>query len=417
MTINTDQKKISGILGQKEAEIIDRKSLETKLKSGKRLIIKLGADPTAPDLHLGHSICLKKMKDFQELGHKIVFIIGDFTAKIGDPSGKAKTRPALSDGEIEKNTKTYLSQVGKILDVKKIEVRKNSEWFSKVNLADFLKIAANFTVARILERDDFQKRMGEGQEIAFHEIIYPILQAYDSFIIKADVEFGGTDQRFNILAGRDFQQKMGQIPQDVILLPLLLGLDGKKKMSKSLGNYIGVTESPKDQYGKIMSIPDSLILHYFDLCTDVSAEDMEKIRKEFEDPQINPRDLKARLAKEIVSIYHGEKKADEAEKEFDRVVREKQPQRSDCVLKVFAAEKVSVNDTISALVNDIDQLKQAYPSKTKQNKLIKEGGFRVFSKNDNKFNSIKDGSVELETKEEPMLKIGKKTYIIISKGK
>ena len=392
-------KKIRQILESETEEIIEKESLEKRLKSGKKLTIKLGADPTAPDLHLGHSICLKKMKEFQDLGHRIVFIVGDFTAKIGDPSGKTKTRPPLSDEEIKKNTKTYFEQVGKILDVKKIEVRKNSEWFSKMGLADFLKLASNFTVARILERDDFQKRMESKKEIAFHEVVYPLLQSYDSFIIGADVELGGSDQRFNILTARDFQQKMGQTPQDVILLPILLGLDGEKKMSKSLGNYIGITEAPKEQYGKIMSIADSLIIHYFDLCTDVSKEELEIIKKDFNDPQKNPRDLKARLAREIVSIYHGVKKAEEAENEFNKIFRDKQINEND-----YAPGKSG--GTVQEMV-----LREFGPTGAASRRLIEQGGLKILSEEDQEFKAVKDWKRVPQKGEK--YKIGKKKFIKI----
>lgn len=400
MTIITDTKKIKEIIDGGAEEIINKESLEKRLKSGKRLTVKLGADPTAPDLHLGHSICLKKMKEFQGLGHRIVFIIGDFTARIGDPSGKIKTRPALSEKDIQKNTDTYFKQVGKVLDIKKVEVRKNSEWLSKINLAEFLKLASNFTVARILERDDFKKRMDAKQEISFHEIIYPILQAYDSFVIKADVELGGSDQRFNFLTARDFQQKMGQIPQDIVLLPILLGIDGKQKMSKSLGNYIGVIESPKEQFGKIMSIPDSLILHYFDFCTDASREEMEEIKKDFENPQKNPRDLKARLAREIVSIYHGSKKAEEAEKEFDKIFRDKQASESN--YELIEESGGTIQKTI---LNATDL------TGSEIRRLIEQGGLKIFSEESQKFITLKDW--ERMPNKGDKYKVGKRRFLKI----
>lgn len=400
MTIITDTKKIKEIIDGGAEEIINKESLEKRLKSGKRLTVKLGADPTAPDLHLGHSICLKKMKEFQELGHRIVFIIGDFTARIGDPSGKIKTRPALSEKDIRKNTDTYFKQVGKVLDIKKVEVRKNSEWLSKINLAEFLKLASNFTVARILERDDFKKRIDANQEISFHEIIYPILQAYDSFIIEADVELGGSDQRFNFLTARDFQQKMGQTPQDIVLLPILLGIDGKQKMSKSLGNYIGVIESPKEQFGKIMSIPDSLILHYFDFCTDASKEEMEEIKKDFENPQKNPRDLKARLAREIVSIYHGSKKAEEAEKEFDKIFRDKQASESN--YELIEESGGTIQKTI---LNATDL------TGSEIRRLIEQGGLKIFSEESQRFITLKDW--ERMPNKGDKYKVGKRRFLKI----
>jgi len=252
--------KIKNLLSRGAVNIIEKDSLEKKLNSGKKLRIKFGADPTAADLHLGHMVCLKKLKEFQDLGHQIIFIIGDYTAKIGDPSGRNKTRPSLSDAEIKKNTKTYLDQVGKILDIKKIKIYKNSQWFSKMSLADILNLSSKFTVAQILERDDFEKRIKNKVEIYYHETIYPMMQAYDSVMVMSDVEVGGNDQIFNMLAGRELQKKMGQEPQDILTMPLLIGLDGKEKMSKSFGNYIGIAESSNEQFGKIMSLPDNLII-------------------------------------------------------------------------------------------------------------------------------------------------------------
>lgn len=321
--IITDPQKIDELLTRGVEEIIVKKELEEKLKSGKSLIIKLGIDPSRPDLHLGHSVVLKKLKEFQSLGHHIILIIGDTTGMIGDPSGKSKTRPALLKEEVLKNAKTYFDQAGKILDLKNTEVRYNSAWFSKMGWEDVLKLTSKFTAARILERDEFSKRLKSGVDIAISEIMYPIMQAYDSIAIKADVELGGTDQKFNMLAGRELQKKMNMPPQNVLTVPLLVGLDGVQKMSKSLDNYIGVTESPNSMFGKIMSIPDSLILNYFTLLTGLSSEELEKIKMDLKDPKINPRDLKARLAKEIVSFYHSEKNAEKAEQEFNKIFRDK----------------------------------------------------------------------------------------------
>jgi tyrosyl-tRNA synthetase len=239
-------------------EIIDNKSYREKLES-KKLRIKMGFDPTRPDIHLGHAVGLWKLRKLQDLGHKIIFLIGDYTAKIGDPSGRNSTRPVLSDQEIKENAKTYFAQVGKILDVNKAEVRYNSEWYDKMNLNDILHLMGKFTVAQIIERDDFEKRLKMGIDVGMHEVLYPIMQAYDSVMLKADVEFGGSDQKFNMLAGRDLQRKMGQSPQDVVMVKLLVGTDGKEKMSKSLNNYIGITENENEMFGKVMSIPDGVV--------------------------------------------------------------------------------------------------------------------------------------------------------------
>lgn len=321
--INTDDNKINELLTRGVEEVIVKKELEDKLKSGKTLIIKLGIDPSRPDLHLGHSVVLKKLKEFQALGHHIVLIIGDFTGMIGDPSGKSKTRSALSKEEVQKNAETYFEQAGKILDLKNTEIRYNSSWFSKMGWEDVLKLTAKFTAARILERDEFSKRLKNGVDIAISEIMYPIMQAYDSIEIKADVELGGTDQKFNILAGRELQKKMNMIPQNVLTVPLLVGLDGAQKMSKSLDNYIGVAESANSMFGKIMSITDSLILNYFTLLTDTPANELDKINMDLKNPKLNPRDLKVRLAKEIVTMYHSQAEAEKAEKEFNTIFRDK----------------------------------------------------------------------------------------------
>lgn len=404
MNINTNPDKIKEIFQGGMEEIIEKGNLEKKLKSGKRLTIKLGADPTAPDLHLGHSVCLKKLKEFQDLGHKIVFIIGDFTVKIGDPSGRIKARPFLSEEEIKRNTETYFSQAGKILDIKSIETRRNSEWLSKIDLAEFLKIASNFTVARILERDDFKKRMGLNQEIGFHEIIYPILQAYDSFVLEADVEIGGSDQRFNLLCARDFQQKMGQPPQDIVILPLLLGLDGKQKMSKSLGNYIGIAEKPEEQYGKIMSISDSLILHYFELCTSLSSGEMQKIKKEFGGSKTNPRDIKARLAKEIVEIYHGEEKADLAEKEFISVFKRGETPRD--------IEGAKITEKSLNILDLLVKLKLSV-SKAEARRLVEQGGVQIKIKSQNSKIKITNWDEKIKIEKGMIIQVGKRRFIKI----
>jgi tyrosyl-tRNA synthetase len=314
-TINTDPKKIDALLSRNVEEIIVMKSLEEKLRSGKKLRVKLGADPSRPDLHLGHSISIRKLREFQELGHQVIFIIGDYTGMIGDPSGKSKTRPALSREQVEENAKSYMDQVGKILDIEKTEIRYNSEWFSKFTFEDVLKLTGKFTVARILERDEFTKRMKEGADISVTEMLYPIMT-------DADIEIGGTDQKFNLLAGRELQKKMDKPQQDVLTCPLLVGLDGVNKMSKSLDNYIGISESSDSMFGKIMSISDDMIFYYFKLLTDKTPEELKSIEKTLADKGQNPRDLKVHLAKEVIAIYHDRSEADAAEQEFNRIFRE-----------------------------------------------------------------------------------------------
>ncbi|MDD5689672.1 MAG: tyrosine--tRNA ligase, partial [Caldisericia bacterium] len=301
-------------------DFVSEEELLKKLSSKKSLKIKLGADPTAPDLHLGHAVVLEKLKDFQDLGHEIIFVIGDFTALIGDPSGRSKVRKALSKEEIEQNAKTYVSQVSKILDVSKIQIRYNSEWLSKIDLSELIKIMSNFTIARIIERDDFSKRYKQNTPIYMHEFLYPLLQAYDSVAIGADVELGGTDQKFNLLLGREMQTLFSQEEQVIITLPLLVGTDGSLKMSKSYGNYIGITEDPITMYGKVMSIPDNLILDYFKL---VLCYDDNKLSIISESLAIeNPMKLKMKLAKEIVTKYHSEKDSQKAEEMFTKIHRE-----------------------------------------------------------------------------------------------
>lgn len=324
MKIITSPEKIKELLTRGVEEVISSKSLEEKLKSGRKLRVKLGADPSRPDLHLGHAAVLRKLKQFQDLGHQIVFIVGDYTGLIGDPSGKSVTRPQLSVQEVKKNAQTYLKQVGKVLDVKKTEIRKNSEWYSKMKFSGVLDLVAKFSVQRLLERDDFSKRIKENRELCMHELLYPVMQAYDSVAIQADVEIGGTDQKFNLLAGRKLQRRLEMPLQDVMTIPLLVGLDGKNKMSKSLDNYIGITESANSMYGKVMSIPDELMVHYFELATTLSSEAIQDITRQLLSAHINPRDVKMRLAREIISLYHSETSVREAEREFIKVFQKKE---------------------------------------------------------------------------------------------
>ena len=292
--------------------------LEKSLKTGKPLRVKQGFDPTAPDIHLGHAVGLRKLRDFQNLGHTVVLIIGDYTGMIGDPSGRSKTRPRLSEEEIKKNAKTYLEQFSRIVDPEKSEIRYNGEWFSKMSFPDCLNLTGLTTVARILERDDFEKRFREQAPIGLHELMYPIMQAYDSVAINADVELGGTEQKFNLLLGRQMQQNNGQEPQIAITVAILEGISGKERMSKSLGNYIGITDDPVDMYGKVMSIPDDLILHYFELATEIDEAGLKEVEKTLKAGEENPKNIKARLASEIVRMYHGQAAAETAALEFEK---------------------------------------------------------------------------------------------------
>jgi len=348
-------------------EIIDKKSLQSKLKSGKKLRVKYGVDPTRPDIHLGHTVQLWKLKALQDEGHTIIFLIGDYTTKIGDPSGRKIARPVLSDREIKENTKTYLAQVGKILNVKKTEVRFNSEWFSKMKFGDILQLSSKFTVAQIIERDDFEIRLKAGHDVYLHETLYPLMQAYDSVILKADVEFGGNDQKFNLLAGRDLQKKMNQAPQDIVITKLLVGTDGKVKMSKSADNYIGITEPANSMFGKIMSIPDNLIIEYFELVTDVPEKQISEYRKDLEAGS-NPRDIKLILAEKITATFHGEKKAKEARDEFINVFS-----KGELPTDIPEVKIAHGNYELPLLLINL----QAVSSKSEARRVIEQGGLRI----------------------------------------
>lgn len=315
------------LLKQNVAEIISEEELLNKLKKSyeekRPLKVKLGLDPTAPDVHLGHAVVLKKMRQFQELGHEVVLIIGDFTGMIGDPTGKSETRKQLSREEIIENAKTYKEQVFKILDPDKTKIVFNSEWLNRMTFEDVLKLASKYTVARMLEREDFSKRFKEGRPIYIHEFFYPLMQGYDSVALNADVELGATEQKFNILMGRILQKEYGQEPQVAVLMPILVGIDGKQKMSKSLGNYIGVNDPPDEMYGKVMSIPDEIMIEYYKLATALEPLELEKIADGLKEGRENPRDLKMRLAREIVRLYHGSEEALRAEENFIRVFQKK----------------------------------------------------------------------------------------------
>jgi tyrosyl-tRNA synthetase len=300
-------------LSRRTVEVISPAELSAKLAEGRPLRIKLGMDPTAPDLHLGHTITLKAMRDFQAAGHTVIFLVGDFTAAIGDPSGRSDTRKPLDREQIERNADTYKRQVFKILDPSRTEIRFNSEWMDQIGLRELIKIAAHISVARLLERDDFEKRLEAEQPLFLHELLYPLIQGYDSVAIKADVELGGTDQKFNMLLGRELQRAFGQPPQVVMTFPLLEGLDGVRKMSKSLGNYVGVTEAPQEMFGKLMSLSDALMLRYYELLTDVDPGEIASIKS----GAVHPMEAKKRLAEKIVEEYHGTDAAETAREYFE----------------------------------------------------------------------------------------------------
>ncbi|NOZ75517.1 MAG: tyrosine--tRNA ligase, partial [FCB group bacterium] len=300
-----------------EAELTDK--LSSSIATNQPLKIKLGCDPSRPDLHIGHAVVLRKLRHFQELGHQAILVIGDFTAMIGDPSGRNKTRPPLELEEARENAKTYVEQASAILDVKKLKIVYNSDWLNAMNFKDVIQLASRYTVARMMERDDFTNRFGNNIPIAIHEFLYPLAQGMDSVELQADVELGGTDQKFNLLVGRDLQREYGQKPQVIVTLPLLEGTDGVEKMSKSYGNHIGLHDSPRDMYGKLLSIPDTMIEKYYLLAVDADEDSMKIIREKLSDPKVNPRDVKRELARDLVTLYYDETAAQDAEAEFDRI--------------------------------------------------------------------------------------------------
>jgi len=320
--MKTAEEQIS-LLRKGAAEIIREEDLLERLRAGRPLVVKAGFDPTAPDLHLGHTVLLQKMKQFQDLGHTVVFLIGDFTGMIGDPSGRNVTRRPMTREEILQNAETYKKQVFKILDPVKTVIDFNSRWLSPLTMEDVIRLCAKYTVARILERDDFEKRLKAGLPIAVHEILYPLAQGYDSVALHADVELGGTDQKFNLLVGRDLQREHGQNPQIVLTMPLLEGLDGAEKMSKSLGNYVGINETPREIYGKLMSITDELMFRYYELLTDLTMDDIRELRRDVADGRKHPKRVKQDLARMLTARYQGEEAARQAEEEFERVFAQK----------------------------------------------------------------------------------------------
>jgi tyrosyl-tRNA synthetase len=331
------------ILKRGVAEIITEAELLRLLNSGRILTLKQGFDPSAPDIHLGHVVGLRKLRQFQELGHKVTLIVGDWTARIGDPSGQSATRPMLSLDEIERNAQTYMGQFFKVVDKDKTELRWQNEWFSRFTLDEVIKLTSKFTIAQLLAREDFNKRYGSGNPISLTEMLYPLLQGYDSVAIKADVEFGGIDQKFNCLVGRELQQSTGQPPQQVFLVPLLVGTDGHQKMSKSLNNHIGIAEPPREIYGKVMSIPDSLIVDYFELVTDVPEEEIAEFKEQLKTRSVNPMNLKKRLAHEIVRQFHGKQAADEAEEHFQEQFQKRE------LHKIEVGASIGVKASVEAI--------------------------------------------------------------------
>lgn len=372
------------------------KKLEKAIKENRQLNIKLGCDPTRPDLHLGHSVVLRKLAQFQKLGHKAILIIGDFTTLIGDPSGRNSTRPPLTTEEIKENAKSYFEQASKILDREKTDIVYNSEWLGKMSFADVIKLASKYTVARMLERDDFTKRFKSGIPISMHEILYPLAQAMDSVAIKSDVELGGTDQKFNLLVGRDIQRENGVDPQVIITMPLLVGTDGVEKMSKSYDNYIGISDEPGQMYGKTLSIPDELIYTYYELAADVSNEELINIKNSLADKNINPRDTKRALARKLVAMYYSDENAKAAEMEFDNIFKNK-----------GLPDEISEYkpETIEMGLLDLIVRVNFAESNGEARRLVQQGGVSIDGEKFDDFKAI------IKFDKEKILKVGKRKFI------
>ena len=393
--MNTDKRaaisqEISHLLKRGVAEIIIEEELAELIHSGKKLRLKEGFDPSSPDIHLGHMVALRKLRQFQDLGHHVILIVGDWTAQIGDPSGASATRPMLSKEEVQTNAETYMQQFFKVVDKQRTEVRWQSEWFGKFTLADVIQLTSKFTIAQLMSREDFSNRYNAGRPIAVTELLYPLLQAYDSVAIQADVEFGGTDQKFNLLVGRELQSMVGQPPQQLFLVPILTGTDGSQKMSKSLGNYIGVAEPPDEIYGKAMSIPDSLIMDYFELLTDVPDEELEEFRQGLKAETINPMKLKQRLAREIITQLYSQKTATEAEEHFAKVFQKREVPEE--IAEVHSGELLQML-----------LAKGLVKSKSEARRLIKQGAVDVDGKKvTDTHETVPRGSI---------IKVGKRHYI------
>ncbi len=386
-------------------EIIREEDLRAKLEKsaakGVPLRVKLGADPTAPDIHLGHTVVIRRLQAFQELGHTVIFLIGDFTGLIGDPSGKSATRPQLTREEIAANAETYKTQIFKLLDPEKTVIDFNSRWMDTLGSDGFIRLASHVTVKQILERDDFEQRLAANRPLALHEILYPLVMAYDSVALEADVELGGTDQKFNILMGRNLQREYGQEPQVAMITPLLEGTDGVQKMSKSLGNYIGINEAPSEMFGKVMSISDELMWRYYELCTDLTTSEIASLRAASESGRRNPRDAKVELAKRIISDFHSSDDARAAEEEFNRVFKRKE-----------APDEVEER-TVAAGRWKLPRLlveTGLAPSMAEARRLIEQGGVRI----DGERHTQVDGEIEVTKDRAPLIQVGKRRFLRVA---
>ncbi|MFA6540558.1 MAG: tyrosine--tRNA ligase [Bacteroidota bacterium] len=376
------------------------RKIEKSIATGKQLTIKLGCDPSRPDLHLGHSVVLRKLRQFQDLGHQAILIVGDFTGMIGDPSGKSKTRPSLSLEETRKNGQSYFDQAKKILSDKNLRMVYNSEWLGKMSFADVIKLSSKYTVSQMLEREDFHARFNKEEPISLHEFLYPLAQAMDSVAIDSDVELGGTDQKFNLLVGRAIQREFGKEPQVILTMPILPGTDGVEKMSKSLDNYIGISDSPKDMFGKTLSIPDRLIHQYFVLATNVPTAEIEEIKKQLSDASSNPRDFKRRLAREIVTLYHSADSAQAAQDEFDRIfVKKDLPDEIEEMKYGTTGSRVNILQLLA-------ETKLA-PSKSEARRLVDQGGVTVNGE------KISDPKSDVVLNEHKIIKVGKRKFLKI----
>jgi len=377
------------------------KRLDRSVASGKPLRVKAGFDPTAPDIHLGHTVLLNKMRQFQDLGHEIIFLIGDFTGIIGDPTGKSETRKHLTKEEVAENAQTYQSQLSRLLDPAKTRIVFNSSWMSGMSAEDMVQLAARYTVARMLEREDFKKRYQSELPISIHEFLYPLIQGYDSVVLKADVELGGTDQRFNLLVGRDLQKEYSQEPQSLVLMPLLEGLDGVNKMSKSLGNYIGITEPAGEIFGKVMSISDDLMLRYYELLSSVSLDEFQQVKAGIKDGSFHPMEVKKRLAAEMVERFHSKQKAQRAREDFEKVFSSKRlPEDMPLVSIAWEGERMKLVRVIA--------LAGAAKSNSEARRLIQQGAVEVDQK------PVKDVDAELPARGEYTLRVGKKRFLRIA---
>ena len=389
------------ILRRGTVAIIPEEEFEAKLaksiRTGEPLKVKLGLDPTAPDIHLGHTVVIRKLKQFEELGHQVQLVIGDFTGLIGDPSGRSETRKSLSEAEIKDNARTYVEQYGKILDMSRTELHFNSTWLAPLTFADIIRLAGSLTVARMLERDDFHKRYTGNEPISLHEFLDPLAQAYDSAALKTDVELGGTDQTFNLLVGRSLQRFLGQEEQVAMTMPLLEGLDGVQKMSKSLGNYIGISDEPKEMYGKTMSVPDDLMLRYYELATDISAEELRTLAAGLKEGTEHPRDAKMALAKRIVTMYHGTEAAREAEQHFKTVFQEGALPEGIPLHTWFGEPKAAIID----LLTETGLLS----SRSEARRMISQGAVRVDEQR------IEDSQLELEIGTGLIIQVGKRKFV------